>query len=120
MIASEVTILYRPLGAAEYALLVRHGFAQWPPRLSDQPLLHVAMREDDAAATARDWHAHDAGSGFVGYVARFAVRSAFLAAYPLRSVGARRHQEYWIPAEHLKALNANVVGLIEIVGEYRG
>ena len=50
---------------------------------------------------------------------RFAVRSGFLAEYPLRTVGARRHQEYWIPAEHLEALNASLVGLIEVVGEYR-
>jgi hypothetical protein len=63
VIASEVTILYRPIGASEYALLVRHGFAQWPPRLSDQPLLHLATREDDAVAAARDWHARDAGGG---------------------------------------------------------
>jgi len=119
VIASEVTILYRPVGAAEYALLVRHGFGQWPPRLSDQPMLHLSTLEEDAVSVAREWHAHDAASGFVGYVARFAVRSAFLADYPLRTVGARRHEEYWIPAERLAALNENLVGLIEIVGEYR-
>ena len=119
MIASEVTILYRPIGAPEYALLVRHGFTQWPVRHRDQPLLHPVTREDDAIAIARDWTSHDAASGFVGYVARFAVRTAVLASYPLRTVGTRRHQEYWIPAEHLEALNANLVGLIEIVGEYR-
>jgi len=25
---------------------------------------------------------------------------------------------WWIPAEHLETLNANIVGLIEVVGEY--
>ena len=45
MIASEVTILYRPIGAPEYALLVRHGFAQWPVRHHDQPLMHPVTRE---------------------------------------------------------------------------
>ena len=30
------------------------------------------------------------------------------------------HQEYWIPAEDLAEFNLNIVGMIEVVAEYRG
>ena len=115
----DVTVLYRPIGAAEFALLVRNGFRAWPPRLPHQPIFYPVTNEGYAAEIARDWNAKDAASGYVGYVTRFAVRTAFLARYPLRTVGAKRHQEYWIPAEHLEELNRNLVGGIDVVGEYR-
>lgn len=35
-----------------------------------------------------------------------------------RKVGAQRHTEWWIPAEDLDELNANIVGLIEVIQEY--
>jgi hypothetical protein len=57
---------------------------------------------------------------FVGFVTRFRVRTAFLRAYDVHRVGAAIHEEYWIPAEDLDALNANIVGVIEVLAEYRG
>ena len=72
-----------------------------------------------ARQIARDWNVRDSASGFVGYVTRFAVRSDFLARYPVHTVGSHEHQEYWIPAEHLEELNANIVGLIDVVAEFR-
>lgn len=36
----------------------------------------------------------------------------------LRQSGMR-HTEWWIPAEELEELNDNIVGLIEVIGEYR-
>ena len=112
-------MLYRPIGAAEYALLVRNGFRQWPARLPHQPVFYPVTTEGYAARIAREWNVKDAASGFVGYVTRFAVRSDFLERYPIHTVGSKEHQEYWIPAEHLADLNRNMVGLIEVVGEYR-
>ena len=117
--ANEVTVLYRPIGAAEYALLVRNGFGRWPARLPHQPIFYPVTTEAYARQIARDWNVRDVASGFVGYVTRFAVRSDFLARYPVHTVGSRAHQEYWIPAEHLDELNANVVGLIDVVAEFR-
>ena len=114
-----VTTLYRPIGAAELALLVRSGFRAFPARLPDQPVFSPVTDEDYAARIARDWNARDAASGFVGYVTRFQVRASFLARYPLRKVGAGVHAEYWIPAEHLPALNENLVGPIEVIAEFR-
>jgi hypothetical protein len=52
-------------------------------------------------------------------VTRFAVQAAFLAGYKVEQVGGRQHQEYWIPAEELAQFNENIVGEIEVIGEYR-
>ena len=115
----ELTVLYRPIGAAEYALLVRNGFAQWPARLPHQPVFYPVTTEAYAAQIAREWNVKDAASGYVGYVTRFSVRTAFLARYPLRKVGGSIHTEYWIPAEHMAELNRNIVGAIEVIAEFR-
>ena len=55
----------------------------------------------------------------VGYVTRFRVRKDFLDAYPVEQAGGRTILEYWIPAEDLEAFNDHIVGLIEVVSEYR-
>ncbi|QLQ30716.1 MAG: hypothetical protein HZT40_02815 [Candidatus Thiothrix singaporensis] len=39
--------------------------------------------------------------------------------YPVQQVGAAHHTEWWIPAEDIDELNANIVGLIEVIGEYK-
>ena len=114
-----VTVLYRPIGAAEYALLVRHGFGRWPAGLPHQPVFYAVTTEAEARRIARDWNARDAASAFVGYVARFSMSSAFLERYPMRTVAARDGGEYAIPAEHLDELNANIVGLIDVIAEER-
>ncbi|HUB40864.1 MAG TPA: hypothetical protein VMA72_18600 [Streptosporangiaceae bacterium] len=49
---------------------------------------------------------------------RFEVRKTFLDNYEIHQVGGQRILEYWIPAEDLPALNANIVGRIEVVSEY--
>jgi hypothetical protein len=53
-----------------------------------------------------------------GYVTRFEVRRAFLDRYEVRQAGGRAILEYWIPAEDLPELNANIVGLIAVTAEY--
>lgn len=115
----HTTVLYRPIGATEYALLVRNGFSAFPPHLPHQPIVYPVADEAYAAQLAREWNATDAASGYVGYVTRFAVRSDFLARYPKRRTGAEAHDEYWIPAEHLPELNRNLVGPIEVIAEFR-
>jgi hypothetical protein len=57
--------------------------------------------------------------GGVAYVTRFRVgRSTWMATRFTRSAAAR-FLEHWIPAEDLDELDANLVGLAEVVGEYR-
>jgi hypothetical protein len=39
--------------------------------------------------------------------------------YQIQRVGGELHTEWWIPAEDLDDLNDNIVGTIEVIGEYR-
>ena len=55
-------------------------------------MFYPILFEVYAFQVARDWNARD---GKRGYVARFAVRTAFRARYQVHQVGAGVHQEYW-------------------------
>jgi hypothetical protein len=114
------TTVWRPVGQAELELIEASGWRAFPPRLAHQPIFYPVVNEEYAVQIARDWNAKDAASGYVGYVTRFRVRSDFLARYPVETAGARRHQEYWIPAEEMDAFNAAIVSPIEVVAEFRG
>jgi hypothetical protein len=116
----ETTVLWRPVGQAELELIEASGWRAFPPRLAHQPIFYPVLNEEYAVQIARDWNAKDAASGYVGYVTRFRVRSDFLARYPVETAGARRHQEYWIPAEEMDAFNAAIIDRIEVVAEFRG
>jgi len=52
-------------------------------------------------------------------VTRFEVRRSFLDRYDVHQVGGQTILEYWIPAEDLSELNANIVGTIEVAAAYR-
>lgn len=108
--------LYRPTGPEELALLKQSGFTKWPPRLAQQPIFYPVTNEQYAIEIASDWNVSE--SGF-GCVTKFEVKRAFMERYSIHQVGAQRHTEWWIPAEDLDELNANIVGLIEVVHEYR-
>jgi hypothetical protein len=47
------------------------------------------------------------------------VRTEYLSQYEVQTVGGSVHQEYWIPAEELPTFNQHIVGVIEIIAEYR-
>ena len=113
----DTIVLFRPIGEKELALIRESDHGAFPPRLPEQPIFYPVVQEDYAAQIARDWNARDGGHG---YVTRFRVRRAFLERYPLQTVGASVHQEYWIPAEDLPAFNAAIVGPIEVVAEFHG
>jgi hypothetical protein len=116
----EAVTLFRPVGPAELDLIVASGFRAFPPRLPHQPIFYPVLHEAYAVQIARDWNTRDAASGYVGYVTRFRVRAAFLEPYPVQTVGAAQHQEYWIPAEALVAFNAQLVGPIEVIATFSG
>ena len=92
------------------------GWSAWPPRLPEQPIFYPVLNEDYATRIARDWNVSASG---VGYVTRFEVRKAFLDRYEVHQAGGRTILEYWIPSEDLVDFNANIVGLIEVVAEFR-
>jgi hypothetical protein len=47
------------------------------------------------------------------------VRRDFVERYEIQQVGGRTILEYWIPAEDLEVFNDNIVGVIEVIAEYR-
>src|ERR1700749_1460298 len=106
--------LGRPTGHQELALVEASGWREWPPRLPDQPIFYPVLNEDYATRIARDWNVKASG---VGYVTRFQVTKDFREKYEVQQVGGETILEYWIPAEDLSDLNANLVGPIEVVAE---
>lgn len=112
------TTLYRPVGQAELDLIAASGWSEFPPRLPIQPIFYPVLHLEYARQIARDWNTKDAASGNVGYVTEFEVDSAFLARYEIHTVGARGHQEYWIPAEDLPEFNHHVKGPIRVVERF--
>ncbi len=120
MTGDEVTVLFRPVGKLELDLIHESGFKCFPPRLSHQPIFYPVLNQDYADQIARDWNTKDAASGYLGFVTRFCVKKSFLDRYEIKTVGAQHHhEEYWIPAEDLDEFNANLVGLIEVIAEFR-
>lgn len=115
-----VVVLYRPVGQKELDLIAESGWRAFPPRLDWQPIFYLVLNEGYATQIARDWNTKDEANGGVGYVTRFSVRTSFLDDYDVHQVGGQEHLEYWIPAEELDDFNANIVGDIEIVSEWRG
>lgn len=112
---STVT-LYRPTGPKELELVRESGYKKWPPRLPEQPIFYPVTNEAYAKQIAIEWNIKDSG---VGYVTKFEVRKSFMDRYPIQKVGGELHTEWWVPAEELEELNENIVGVIEVIGEYR-
>ncbi len=112
----ETTIMYRPVGPKELELIAAAGYREFPPRLPEQPIFYPVLNEEYARQIAREWNVPAGGSG---YVTRFAVRKEFLARYREQQVGASIHREVWIPAEELAEMNRNIVGLIDVIAEYK-
>lgn len=118
MTTEETTILYRPVGSMELDLIRQSGFTAFPPRLPEQPFFYPVLNQEYATHIARDWNVKH-NDDHCGFVTRFRVSSSFLAKYPVQTVGGQLHQEYWIPAERLDEFNESIVGLIEVVAEFR-
>jgi hypothetical protein len=116
--AMSTTILFRPVGGKELDLIKESGYKEFPPRLPDQPIFYPVLNEEYAIQIARDWNARY-NPDHVGYVTRFHVRTEYLQRYDIQIVGGSMHQEYWIPAEDLHEFNANIIGKIEVVAEFK-
>ena len=111
----DTVTLYRPTGPAERALLEASGWTRWPPRLPEQPIFYPVTNEQYAREIAEKWNVAASGAG---YVTRFRVRRAFMERYEIHTVGGSHHTEWWIPAEELDELNANIVGEIEVIATF--
>jgi hypothetical protein len=99
-------------------MLIRESsFRAFPPRLPEQPIFYPVLEESNAIPIARDWNTRDGGTGSV---LRFQVETEYLAQFHVQTAGSRVHREYWIPAEELEEFNRHIVGLIEVIHEFRG
>lgn len=76
--------LYRPVGPAEWALIVAADYRAFPPRLPEQPIFYPVLNEAYATQIARDWNVRDSGAGFV---TRFQIDADFARRYPVQTVG---------------------------------
>ena len=112
----EIVVLYRPTGPRELELVAASGYRRWPPRLPEQPTFYPVTNEEYAKQIAIKWNVPASG---VGYVTRFHVKKNFTDRYQIQKVGGEEHTEWWIPAEDLEELNDNIVGQIEVIGEYK-
>jgi len=113
-------LLYRPVGLHELKLIAVSGFREFPPRLSHQPIFYPVLELEYARQIAREWNAPDRDSGFAGFVTRFEIDDDFAAHYPIKTAGAARHRELWVPAEELDELNRHIVGSIEVLESFVG
>ena len=113
---SELVVLWRPVGPEELQLIGESGFRRFPPRLPEQPIFYPVCNERYACEIAERWNKKDSG---VGYVTRFFVRASVANRYEKQIVGARHHEELWVPAEELDAFNDAIVGTIEVIREFR-
>ena len=116
MTSAELVTLFRPTGPKELDWVAASGFRRWPPRLASQPIFYPVTNEAYAKEIAIKWNIPESGAGFV---TKFSVRKNFMEKYQIHKAGGEDHLEWWIPAEDLEELNDNIVGLIEIIGEYR-
>ncbi|MEU4319995.1 ADP-ribosylation/crystallin J1 [Nocardia fluminea] len=113
--APRTTVLWRPTGPEELALVAESGWRTWPPRLPDQPIFYPVLNEAYAVLIARDWNVPASGAG---YVTRFEVRTDYLDNYDVQQAGGRDILEYWIPAADLEEFNRNIIGAIEVVRRF--
>jgi len=112
----ETVTLYRPTGAEELKLVADSDYKKWPPRLPEQPIFYPVTNEEYAKEIAINWNVKQKG---IGFVTKFYVKKSFMDRYEIQVVGASHHEEWWIPAEDLEELNQNIVGKIEVIGEYK-
>ena len=112
----SVVTLYRPVGPEELDLIKQSGWKAFPPRLPEQPIFYPVVQKEYAVRIARDWNVKASGAG---YVTKFDVDAKYLSQFPVQEAGGRDHTEYWVPAERLEEFNEHIVGLIEVIAEFR-
>ena len=103
--------LFRPVGPKELALIEEADWKAFPRRLPEQPIFYPVTNEEYAIQIARDWNVKASGAG---YVTRFEVDAEYAAKFPKKVVGARVHEELWVPAEELPEFNSRIVGKIVV------
>lgn len=112
--------LYRPVGEKEMILILESGCKKFPPRLEWQPIFYPVLNESYASEIAEKWNTRDEAGNYLGFVTKFAVSEDVLNHYPTQNVGAKNHNELWVPAEELESFNDAIVGDIEVIRVFVG
>lgn len=111
-------LLYRPVGLEELRLIFVAGMRAFPPRLPDQPIFYPVTNDAYAKQIARDWNTKS--GTLAGFVTRFSVDDAYVQRFERRVVGAKEHEELWVPAEELEEFNTHIEGQIDVIAAYFG
>jgi len=112
--------LYRPIGQIELNLIKASNFKAFPPRLAWQPIFYPVLDYEYACTIAREWNTTDDANGNVGYVTQFEVLLAYFEKFEVQNVGAKNHNEIWVPAEELNSFNAMMIDGIKVVKAFYG
>ncbi|WP_294322870.1 ADP-ribosylation/crystallin J1 [uncultured Chryseobacterium sp.] len=112
--------LYRPVGEKEMLLIIESGYRAFPPRLEWQPIFYPVLNEDYASEIAEKWNTRDEAGNYLGFVTKFEVLEETVNRYPAQNVGAKNHNELWVPAEELEAFNQAISGTIEVTQVFIG
>ncbi|HBV17857.1 ADP-ribosylation/crystallin J1 [Chryseobacterium carnipullorum] len=112
--------LYRPVGEKEMILIVENGYKKFPPRLEWQPIFYPVLDESYASEIAEKWNTRDEAGNYLGFVTRFKVQEEVVNQYETQNVGAKNHNELWVPSEELEVFNKAIVGNIEVIKVFVG
>ncbi|MFP3832515.1 ADP-ribosylation/crystallin J1 [Chryseobacterium sp. SIMBA_028] len=112
--------LYRPVGEKEMILIIKNEYKKFPPRLEWQPIFYPVLDEDYASEIAEKWNTRDEFGNYLGFVTQFDVLEEVTDQYPAQNVGARNHNELWVPSEELETFNQAIVGNIEVIKVFIG
>lgn len=112
--------LYRPVGEKEMILIIDSEYKSFPPRLEWQPIFYPVLDEAYASEIAEKWNTRDEAGNYLGFVTQFDVQEEVADQYPAQNVGARNHNELWVPSEELKIFNEAIVGNIELIKVFIG
>lgn len=112
--------LYRPIGEKELVLIIESGYQKFPPRLEWQPIFYPVLDQAYASEIAEKWNTRDEFGNYLGFVTQFDVLKEIADQYPAQNVGARNHNELWVPSEELETFNQAIVGKIEVIKVFIG
>ncbi|MDR2237279.1 MAG: ADP-ribosylation/crystallin J1 [Chryseobacterium sp.] len=116
----NTTTLYRPVGEKEMILIMENNYQKFPPRLEWQPIFYPVLNESYASEIAEKWNTRDEAGNYLGFVTRFEVLQEVADRYPAQNVGAKNHNELWVPSEELEIFNKAIVGKIEVLQVFIG
>jgi hypothetical protein len=116
----KTTTLYRPTGEREMLLIIESSYKKFPPRLEWQPIFYPVLDENYASEIAEKWNTRDEAGNYLGFVTRFEVLEDEVNKYPIQNVGAKNHNEIWVPSEKLDQFNQAIVGSIEVIKVFIG